>query len=175
MNELKYSKCVSSEHGPALKGHGDAKHQRQTAIVSVQHQLPTCEAQHFPPHITPYRALGPGWLAAMVGCVWRTTQRGGAVSVCFLVKFQPVYCTLLQAFLDPGNLEGDLQAGANTKYSLLWLLLWATVRRCFNPLALSASTHSPCLVLSFPMRAISHVFRCLSRSSAIFCRRCAAD
>ncbi|WCJ35516.1 Natural resistance-associated macrophage protein 1 [Euphorbia peplus] len=30
------------------------------------------------------------------------------------------------AFLDPGNLEGDLQAGAVAGYSLLWLLLWAT-------------------------------------------------
>ncbi|KAG6506130.1 metal transporter Nramp6-like [Zingiber officinale] len=29
-------------------------------------------------------------------------------------------------FLDPGNLEGDLQAGAIAGYSLLWLLLWAT-------------------------------------------------
>jgi len=31
------------------------------------------------------------------------------------------------AFLDPGNLEGDLQAGAAAGYQLLWLLLWATV------------------------------------------------
>ncbi|KMT19137.1 hypothetical protein BVRB_1g015330 [Beta vulgaris subsp. vulgaris] len=31
------------------------------------------------------------------------------------------------AFLDPGNLEGDLQAGAIAGYSLLWLLLWATM------------------------------------------------
>lgn len=31
------------------------------------------------------------------------------------------------AFLDPGNLEGDLQAGAIAGYSLLWLLMWATV------------------------------------------------
>lgn len=31
------------------------------------------------------------------------------------------------AFLDPGNLEGDLQAGAIAGCSLLWLLLWATV------------------------------------------------
>eukprot|EP01018_Ginkgo_biloba_P014798 Gb_30457 [translate_table: standard] len=31
------------------------------------------------------------------------------------------------AFLDPGNLEGDLQAGAIAGYSLLWLLLWSTV------------------------------------------------
>ncbi|XP_059623956.1 metal transporter Nramp3.2-like [Cornus florida] len=30
------------------------------------------------------------------------------------------------AFLDPGNLEGDLQSGAIAGYSLLWLLLWAT-------------------------------------------------
>lgn len=30
------------------------------------------------------------------------------------------------AFLDPGNLEGDLQAGAAAGYSLLWLLLWST-------------------------------------------------
>lgn len=31
------------------------------------------------------------------------------------------------AFLDPGNLEGDLQAGAIAGYSLLWLLLLASV------------------------------------------------
>eukprot|EP00252_Welwitschia_mirabilis_P023379 TRINITY_DN6590_c0_g3_i1.p1 TRINITY_DN6590_c0_g3~~TRINITY_DN6590_c0_g3_i1.p1 ORF type:complete len:499 (-),score=38.09 TRINITY_DN6590_c0_g3_i1:446-1942(-) len=31
------------------------------------------------------------------------------------------------AFLDPGNLEADLQAGAVAGYSLLWLLMWATV------------------------------------------------
>ncbi|KAJ7952796.1 Metal transporter [Quillaja saponaria] len=30
------------------------------------------------------------------------------------------------AFLDPGNLEGDLQAGAIAGYSLLWLLMCAT-------------------------------------------------
>ena len=31
------------------------------------------------------------------------------------------------AYLDPGNIESDLQAGAVGKYSLLWVLLWATV------------------------------------------------
>ncbi|XP_054782721.1 metal transporter Nramp3-like [Prosopis cineraria] len=31
------------------------------------------------------------------------------------------------AFLDPGNLEGDLQAGAIGGYSLLWLLMWTTI------------------------------------------------
>lgn len=30
------------------------------------------------------------------------------------------------AFLDPGNLEGDLQSGAIAGYSLLWLVMWAT-------------------------------------------------
>jgi natural resistance-associated macrophage protein len=31
------------------------------------------------------------------------------------------------AFVDPGNLESDLQAGAYGGYSLLWVLLWSTV------------------------------------------------
>lgn len=31
------------------------------------------------------------------------------------------------AYLDPGNLESDLQAGATTGYQLLWVLFWATV------------------------------------------------
>ena len=31
------------------------------------------------------------------------------------------------AYLDPGNLEADLQSGAYTGYQLLWMLLWATM------------------------------------------------
>ena len=31
------------------------------------------------------------------------------------------------AYLDPGNLESDLQAGAVAGYSLIWVLFWATV------------------------------------------------
>eukprot|EP01064_Diplonema_japonicum_P027481 TRINITY_DN3977_c0_g3_i1.p1 TRINITY_DN3977_c0_g3~~TRINITY_DN3977_c0_g3_i1.p1 ORF type:complete len:573 (+),score=81.49 TRINITY_DN3977_c0_g3_i1:59-1720(+) len=31
------------------------------------------------------------------------------------------------AYLDPGNIEADLQAGSNTGYTLLWVLLWATL------------------------------------------------
>ena len=27
---------------------------------------------------------------------------------------------------DPGNLESDLQAGAQTGYTLLWVLMWST-------------------------------------------------
>ncbi|XP_057861932.1 metal transporter Nramp3.1 isoform X1 [Cryptomeria japonica] len=44
--------------------------------------------------------------------LWRFTGPGFLMSI---------------AFLDPGNLEGDLQAGAIAGYSLLWLLMWATV------------------------------------------------
>jgi len=31
------------------------------------------------------------------------------------------------AYLDPGNLESDLQAGAYTGYQLIWVLFWSTV------------------------------------------------
>eukprot|EP00041_Stephanoeca_diplocostata_P019743 m.429203 g.429203 ORF g.429203 m.429203 type:complete len:542 (-) comp21386_c0_seq2:400-2025(-) len=31
------------------------------------------------------------------------------------------------AYLDPGNLESDLQAGAQTGYTLMWVLWWSTV------------------------------------------------
>lgn len=31
------------------------------------------------------------------------------------------------AYLDPGNIESDLQAGAVAKYKLLWVLMWSTV------------------------------------------------
>jgi hypothetical protein len=31
------------------------------------------------------------------------------------------------AYLDPGNLEADLQQGAYTNYTLVWVLFWSTV------------------------------------------------
>lgn len=31
------------------------------------------------------------------------------------------------AYLDPGNIESDLQQGFVAKYQLLWVLLWATI------------------------------------------------
>ncbi|CRL01680.1 CLUMA_CG014899, isoform A [Clunio marinus] len=31
------------------------------------------------------------------------------------------------AYLDPGNIESDLQSGSIAKYRLLWVLLWATI------------------------------------------------
>ena len=35
------------------------------------------------------------------------------------------------AYLDPGNIEADLQSGAHGGYSLLWVLLWSTALGCF--------------------------------------------
>lgn len=35
------------------------------------------------------------------------------------------------AYLDPGNLEADLQAGASGRYTLLWVLFWATIMGLF--------------------------------------------
>lgn len=31
------------------------------------------------------------------------------------------------AYLDPGNIESDLQSGVVAQYKLLWVLMWATV------------------------------------------------
>ncbi|XP_063953169.1 natural resistance-associated macrophage protein 1-like [Lytechinus pictus] len=31
------------------------------------------------------------------------------------------------AYLDPGNIESDLQSGAVAEYKLLWVLMWCTV------------------------------------------------
>lgn len=35
------------------------------------------------------------------------------------------------AYLDPGNIESDLQSGATTGYSLLWILFWSTILGLF--------------------------------------------
>ena len=43
--------------------------------------------------------------------LWRYTGPGFLMSI---------------AYLDPGNIEADLQAGSKTGYSLLWVLFWAT-------------------------------------------------
>ena len=35
------------------------------------------------------------------------------------------------AYLDPGNIAGDLDAGIHGGYTLLWTLLWSTVLGLF--------------------------------------------
>eukprot|EP00889_Picochlorum_renovo_P006968 jgi/Picre1/33998/NNA_001475.t1 len=44
----------------------------------------------------------------------------------FLVHMGPGFLMCI-AYIDPGNLEADLQTGVGTGYSLLWVLLWSTV------------------------------------------------
>lgn len=34
---------------------------------------------------------------------------------------------MISAYLDPGNIESDLQSGFVAKYRLLWVLMWATI------------------------------------------------
>ena len=35
------------------------------------------------------------------------------------------------AYLDPGNIAGDLEAGAKGGYSLIWTLMWSTLLGLF--------------------------------------------
>jgi len=35
------------------------------------------------------------------------------------------------AYLDPGNIAGDLVAGVKGGYSLIWTLLWSTILGLF--------------------------------------------
>ena len=35
------------------------------------------------------------------------------------------------AYLDPGNIAGDLEAGVSGGYSLIWTLLWSTILGVF--------------------------------------------
>ncbi|WIA40896.1 hypothetical protein OEZ86_004557 [Tetradesmus obliquus] len=55
----------------------------------------------------------------------------GAYEVSFslnrFVKFIGPGLLMSIAYVDPGNLESDLQVGANAGYSLLWVLLWCTI------------------------------------------------
>lgn len=44
----------------------------------------------------------------------------------FLVHMGPGFLMCI-AYIDPGNLEADLQTGVVTGYSLLWVLLWSTM------------------------------------------------
>jgi len=44
-----------------------------------------------------------------------------------LLRFMGPGWLMSLAYLDPGNLESDLQQGAYTRYHLVWVLWWATV------------------------------------------------
>lgn len=61
-----------------------------------------------------------------IGLSSRKEWRKGARSSPILVSAGPGLLMSI-AFLDPGNLEGDLQAGASGGFRLLWVLLWSHV------------------------------------------------
>ena len=48
-----------------------------------------------------------------------------------LLKFVGPGFLMSIAYLDPGNIAGDLEAGYTGGYSLIWTLLWATVLGLF--------------------------------------------
>ena len=57
---------------------------------------------------------GPGWLSK------------SAVFVLFHLITQ-IHLSVSIAYLDPGNIESDMQSGAVAQYKLLWVTFWATV------------------------------------------------
>ena len=59
---------------------------------------------------------GPGWLSKF------------QFQIAFLFNLLLIsFYAVSIAYLDPGNIESDLQSGAIAEYKLLWVLLWATV------------------------------------------------
>jgi hypothetical protein len=64
----------------------------------------------------------------------RSCRRTSRVPVCMQAFTGPGFLMSI-AYIDPGNLESDLQAGAQTGYTILWVLLWSTimVRRLSSP------------------------------------------
>eukprot|EP01062_Namystynia_karyoxenos_P058786 TRINITY_DN50272_c0_g1_i1.p1 TRINITY_DN50272_c0_g1~~TRINITY_DN50272_c0_g1_i1.p1 ORF type:complete len:577 (+),score=172.29 TRINITY_DN50272_c0_g1_i1:85-1731(+) len=62
---------------------------------------------------------------------WPADEPGGCAPPVFswlkLWRFSGPGLLMSMAYLDPGNLEADLQAGASARYDLLWVLLWATI------------------------------------------------
>jgi Mn2+/Fe2+ NRAMP family transporter len=51
----------------------------------------------------------------------------GTIDLQTLWSFMGPGILVALGFLDPGNLESDLQNGAYTGYSLLWVLFWSTI------------------------------------------------
>ena len=60
-----------------------------------------------------------------------------------LLKFMGPGWLMSLAYLDPGNLEADLQQGAYTGLQLVWVLFWATVMVLVTDSAPTASTVAP--------------------------------
>ncbi|XP_031497984.1 metal transporter Nramp5-like isoform X2 [Nymphaea colorata] len=76
---------------------------RIASLNDVEHQPAFCAPHHDDKHELMHEKEKPGWKKFM-----------GYIGPGFLVSM---------AYLDPGNMETDLQAGANHKYELLWIVL----------------------------------------------------
>jgi natural resistance-associated macrophage protein len=58
---------------------------------------------------------------------WKDELRPFKFSCKKLMSFAGPGFLMSIAYLDPGNIAGDLSAGVQGKYSLIWTLLWATI------------------------------------------------
>ncbi|CAN6476119.1 unnamed protein product [Victoria cruziana] len=76
---------------------------RITSLNDVEQRPPSYDPYHDHKHQIMHQKEEPGWKKFM-----------GYIGPGFLVSM---------AYLDPGNMETDLQAGANHKYGLLWIIL----------------------------------------------------
>lgn len=56
-----------------------------------------------------------------------TDEQPGCFSCRKLLSFTGPGFLMSIAYLDPGNIESDLQTGAIAKYKILWVLFWSTV------------------------------------------------
>eukprot|EP00871_Galdieria_phlegrea_P003669 jgi/Galph1/4302/GphlegSOOS_G3000.1 len=53
------------------------------------------------------------------------------VWLCGLMKFAGPGWLVCIALIDPGNYEGDIQAGASFRYQLIWIIWWSSVLEVF--------------------------------------------
>ncbi|KAH8549062.1 natural resistance-associated macrophage protein-domain-containing protein [Umbelopsis sp. PMI_123] len=87
-------------------------------------------------------------------------------------SFKKLWTYAGPAYLDPGNLESDLQAGAIAGYSLLWLLFWAHVTGLlFQILSARLGTvtgkHLAQLIRCHYSRRVSIVIYCFTQCAII--------
>ncbi|XP_076787789.1 natural resistance-associated macrophage protein 1 isoform X1 [Arvicanthis niloticus] len=96
---------ISSLPGPAPQPAPSGK-----THLSEKIPIPSTEQELTRPYLLPPATRPQGTFSLRK--LWAFTGPGFLMSI---------------AFLDPGNIESDLQAGAVAGFKLLWVLLWATV------------------------------------------------
>ena len=100
-----------------------------------------------------------GWLACFCVCkclcVWLVlpSHAHGINTHCCCVAGPGWLMSI--AYLDPGNLESDLQAGAYTGYRLLWVLFWSTVLGLLLQVQLVDCPYTTCMLAPLGVVACS--------------------